>query len=327
MKIAFVGKGGSGKTTLSALFCRYLASLSVPVMAFDADINQHLGEALGLSEAQVAHIPVLGTEMERIKTYLCGSNPRISSASLMTKTTPPGKGSRLWSVCEANPLISYFGCPANGVTLLMTGPFSEQDLGLKCYHSKVGAVELLLNHCLDGRDEYLVVDMTAGADSFASGLFTKFDLTFLVVEPTRKSLSVYQQYTAYARDYGVKIVALGNKIDTEEDRAFIEAQIGDNVLTWIGRSAYIRAMEKGNMLPFSALEPLHLEALAMMKHAVDQCEQDWQRFYQQTVDFHRKNALSWLNTALGEDVTLQIDPDFSLQAYVYAHAYQFYKPT
>ena len=228
----------------------------------------------------------------------------------------------MWSVREANPLLSYFGCHVGGVTLLTTGPFSEQDLGLKCYHSKVGAVELLLNHCLDRHDEYLVVDMTAGADSFASGLFTKFDLTFLVIEPTKKSLSVYQQYKAYAHDYGVKIAAIGNKIDTEEDVTFIKGQVGGDMLTWIGRSAYIRATEKGNALPFSSLEPAHLEALATMKQAVDQCEQDWERFYQQTVDFHRRNALAWLNTVLGEDVTMQIDPSFSLEACVHEHDWQ-----
>src|SRR3954451_17187034 len=109
MKIAFVGKGGSGKTTVSALFCRYLASLRVPVLAFDADINQHLGEALGLPEDEVARIPALGLEMERIKDYLRGTNPRIAQASVMTKTTPPGQGSRLWRVCEENALLSYFG--------------------------------------------------------------------------------------------------------------------------------------------------------------------------------------------------------------------------
>lgn len=52
MKIAFVGKGGSGKTTLSSLFIRHLAAARVPVIAVDADINQHLATALGMDEAE-----------------------------------------------------------------------------------------------------------------------------------------------------------------------------------------------------------------------------------------------------------------------------------
>ena len=146
MKVAFVGKGGSGKTTLSALFCRYLASSHSPVIAIDADINQHLGDALGLSEEELTLVPPLGLEIDRIKEYLRGTNPRITSAAVMTKTTPPGHGSCLWRVHEDNSLLNYFGHYVNSMTLLLTGPFSEQDLGLKCYHSKVGAVELLLNH-------------------------------------------------------------------------------------------------------------------------------------------------------------------------------------
>ena len=47
MKVAFAGKGGSGKTTLSSLFIRHLAARGLPVVAIDADINQHLADALG----------------------------------------------------------------------------------------------------------------------------------------------------------------------------------------------------------------------------------------------------------------------------------------
>ena len=36
MKIAFAGKGGSGKTTLSSLFARHLAGQGLPVVAIDA---------------------------------------------------------------------------------------------------------------------------------------------------------------------------------------------------------------------------------------------------------------------------------------------------
>lgn len=91
MKIAFVGKGGSGKTTLSSLFIRHLAANEAPVVAVDADINQHLGAALGLDEAEAAALPAMGAHLSLIKDYLRGSNPRIASAETMIKTTPPGR--------------------------------------------------------------------------------------------------------------------------------------------------------------------------------------------------------------------------------------------
>lgn len=108
----------------------------------------------------------------------------------MIKTTPPGEGSRLLRVSEDNPVFDACARTVRlddgDIRLMATGPFTESDLGVACYHSKVGAVELCLNHLVDGPDEYVVVDMTAGSDSFASGMFTRFDMTFLVAEPTRK---------------------------------------------------------------------------------------------------------------------------------------------
>ena len=312
MRVAFVGKGGSGKTTLAALFSRYLASQHLPVLAIDADINQHLAVALGFSEAEAEHVPALGLEVDRIKEYLRGTNPRIASAASMIKTTPPGVGSRLLRLDEDNPLFAYFERHLQGVRLLATGPFTQDDLGIKCYHSKLGAVELLLNHLVDGAGEYIVVDMTAGADSFASGLFTKFDLTFLVAEPTLKAVSVYRQYTTYARDYAVKIRVLGNKIESAEDVIFLREQVGDDLLTWMGHSNYVRSLEKGTQLPLSRLEPANTQALAAMQAAVDASEKDWEKNYSQMRDFHRQNALNWANAIAGEDLTTQIDPHFRL---------------
>lgn len=83
MKIAFVGKGGSGKTTLAALFARHLVAAGAPVLAFDADINQNLATALGVPAAQAARWPAPGDHLADIKAYLRGENPRIASTAAM----------------------------------------------------------------------------------------------------------------------------------------------------------------------------------------------------------------------------------------------------
>jgi CO dehydrogenase maturation factor len=312
MKIAFVGKGGSGKTTLSALFSRYLASHELPILAIDADINQHMAVALGMSEGVASAIPPMGLEINRIKEYLRGDNARIHSNGVMAKTTPPGEGSRLLTLAEKNPIYDHFERQNEGIRIMATGPFNEDDLGLHCYHSKVGAVELFLNHLIDKQGEYIVVDMTAGADSFASGMFTKFDMTFLVAEPTVKGLSVYRQYKEYAKDYGVKLAVIGNKVEGQDDLDFLREQVGDDLLVTFSRSDFVRATEKGKHLPLSKLEPTNAEALDKLRAAVDGCKKDWDKFYRQTVEFHVKNARGWASADAGEDLTLQVDPTFSL---------------
>lgn len=313
MKAAFVGKGGSGKTTLAALFARTLAQRpSTALLAFDADINQHLATALGAPEDEAVLLPAMGDHLPAIKEYLRGDNPRITSAAAMVKTTPPGPGSRLLSVAGPSPLHDLVVRPVAGIPLAVTGPFATEDLGVACYHSKVGAVELILNHLVDGPGEYAVVDMTAGADAFASGLFTRFDLTFLVCEPTLRSVGVYHQYAGYAVEYGVPIAVVGNKIDDESDVAFLREHVGSALLTWVGRSAYVKAAERGAVAEITRLEPANAAALSTMCDALDRQTKDWRRYADQAALFHTRNATSWASERVGEDLRAQIDHDFVL---------------
>ncbi|MET8286013.1 MULTISPECIES: ATP-binding protein [Streptomyces] len=318
MKIAFVGKGGSGKTTLSALFIRHLAASGAPVVAVDADINQHLGAALGLDEEVAVALPAMGARLPLIKDYLRGSNQRIASAATMIKTTPPGEGSRLLRVRENNPVYDACARPveldSGDARLMVTGPFTEADLGVSCYHSKTGAVELCLNHLVDGRGEYVVVDMTAGSDSFASGMFTRFDMTFLVAEPTRKGVSVYRQYRDYARDFKVALKVVGNKVQGQDDIDFLRAEVGDDLLVTVGHSDWVRAMEKGRPPRFEYLEDANRQSLRTLQAAADATYElrDWERYTRQMVHFHLKNASSWGNERTGADLAAQVDPGFVL---------------
>jgi CO dehydrogenase maturation factor len=109
-----------------------------------------------------------------------------------------------------------------GARLLATGPFDDDDLGVACHHSKTGAVELYLNHLVDGPGEYVVVDCTAGADSLASGLFTRFDLTVLVAEPPT-GISACRQWQDFSAGYdtALALALVGNKVRGPGDVSFL----------------------------------------------------------------------------------------------------------
>ncbi|MFJ8492840.1 adenylyl-sulfate kinase [Streptomyces sp. NPDC094038] len=308
MRVAFVGKGGSGKTTLSALFTRHLARSGAPVVAIDGDINQHLAHALGLDEDELFAAPPLSARTGEIKDYLRGTNPRIASREAMVKTTPPGRGSRLLRLLGDDEVHSRHVQEVGGVPLMVTGAFAESDLGVACYHSKLGAVELYLNHLVDGPGEYLVVDMTAGADAFASGLFTRFDMTFLVVEPTRKSLSVYRQYRDHAAEFGIPVAVVGNKVTGADDLAFLRERVGGDLVAHCELSPYVRAQEQGR--GSGALEAHNSLALDLLRAAVDARGKDWESFQRHAVQFHLRNAAAWADAATGQDLAAQVDPDF-----------------
>jgi CO dehydrogenase maturation factor len=247
VKIAFVGKGGSGKTTLASLFAAHLAASGRPLLAIDADVNQHLATALGATEDEAACLPALGDHLRLIEDHL--------------------RGHRLLRVVEDNPVYAACVRDVGGVRLAVTGRCADHDLGVACYHSKVGVVELLLGHLLDGPEEYVVVDMTAGAD--ASGLFTRFDLTFLVCEPTVHSVGVYRQYSGYAREFGVRLAVVGNKVADADDFSFLRHQVGADLVASMRSSAYVRAAERGEHRPIDQLEPVNRTTLAAMRATVD----------------------------------------------------------
>ena len=152
--------------------------------------------------------------------------------------------------------------------------------------------------------------MTAGADAFASGLFTRFDLTVLVSEATRRGVGVYRQYAGHAAGHGVALRVLGNKVADAEDRAYLEAEVGDALLGCLAPSPWVRAGERGAVAPVSLFEPENLVVLGSLLTALDARERDWAAYHAATVAFHLRNAAAWGDRATGADLAAQIDPEF-----------------
>ena len=64
MKIAVVGKGGSGKTTTSAVLARALGRSGAPVVALDCDTNPNLGLSLGVGDSETERLLTLRDEVD-----------------------------------------------------------------------------------------------------------------------------------------------------------------------------------------------------------------------------------------------------------------------
>ena len=161
---------------------------------------------------------------------------------------------------------------------------------------------------LDAEDEAVIVDMTAGADAFSSSLFAKVDVMVLVVEPTLKSLSVYDQFAERVEQHNLKLLVVGNKVQDEADKVFIEERV-DTLAAVIGQSSLVRARERGE-------EDLKLDSdkdlvgqLSKLSAAISEIPRDWKKLEERSHELHSKNAEDWM----GADAAAQIDPDFSLQ--------------
>lgn len=270
MKIAFVGKGGSGKTTASSLFTQYL-SYNQPVLGVDADINMHMAELFDI-ETDKSTVISEKQPSELIRAYLMGDNKLIASTAHFKKSTPPGAGSQLVNIRNPDDwFMSQFSRKVtDNLSVVVVGTYSEEGIASSCYHNNLAILENLLSHTTD--DGSVVVDMVAGTDAFASTLFAQFDVLFFVAEPTTRSLAVYRQYEALASKGGVlnRLFVVGNKVEDNEDIDFIAAQVGDKLVATLSRSKQITLIDKGRAkIDASSLSESDLDALRAIKDTAE----------------------------------------------------------
>lgn len=315
MRIAFCGKGGSGKTSIASIFIRYLADKGEPVLAIDGDINQHLSSALGLNPEKIKALPRLGQQMKILKNYVAGENKRINPDHII-ESTPAGNGSNFITFGGNDPVSAHFILRNDNLRFMAVGGHEEHDVGTTCFHKFTGAEGIFLNHLLDREDEFVIGDMCAGADPFASsGLASRYDAIYLVLEPTLKSIGVYEQARQYADPFGIRLFVIGNKISSPEDLAFIEEKTGQKALCAFGDLAVIRNLEKGRDYQISGLEVQTIDSLdTMRKTALSLGARDWKRYVENGKFFHRRSSEGWASAAYGADLMEQIDPGFSYEA-------------
>ncbi|HEY9786403.1 MAG TPA: hypothetical protein V6D17_13430 [Candidatus Obscuribacterales bacterium] len=317
MKIAFVGKGGSGKSTLTSLFIRYIARCGKKeILAVDADINMNLAGLLGVTvpeHALLSRPDVSGA----LRTHLKGDNRRIECASKFLPTTPPGKGSNLIESADDRALAPYVVSVSESpsIKLLTVGTYDREGIGQTCYHSHLFTVENLLSHTVTNKRFSVVCDMVAGTDAFAYSMHLQFDAIVLIAEPTPESVEVCRLYCDLSREAGIEdlVWLVGNKIEDGDDLHYIRQGVGREPLTFVRSMPSLKkARQRGNPVDDSLLEASIADAMERIELHASEPALTFADRLRLLHRLHRKlNEKQWVKQAYG-DVSDQIDPDFFL---------------
>ncbi|MBX9691991.1 MAG: ATP-binding protein [Cyanobacteria bacterium] len=316
MKIAFVGKGGSGKSTLTSLFIRFLENKKDrDILAVDADINMNLAGLLGVTvpeEKLLARPDVSAT----IREHLRGTNKRIESIAKFLPTTPPGSNSNLIRNIGDKALEPYVVRASERpiVDLATVGTYDRDGIGQTCYHSHLFVVENLLSHTVSSDRFNVVCDMVAGTDAFAYSMHLQFDAIVLIAEPTPESIEVCRLYSGLAKEAGIDelIVLVGNKIEDQEDLDYICNSVGREMLSYVPSLSILkRARQKGQSVDNSLLTP---EIMWTMQKISEKASNPAVTFVDRLRLLHelhlKLNAKEWVKLGYG-DVSDQIDYSFN----------------
>ena len=191
MKLGIVGKGGVGKTTISALLADAYAATGRRVVAIDTDSNPNLGFSLGLTAAETEAVPPLP------RSVIVGARGDLT----------------------VDDVLDDYGCttPA-GVTLLSAIKVTEAGGGCTC--GGHATVRSLLSETLDGRADVTLIDMEAGLEhlSRSGGTLAHADILLVIMEPSRKAVLTAARTTLLAAELGIPaVLGLGNKAGHPDD--------------------------------------------------------------------------------------------------------------
>jgi CO dehydrogenase maturation factor len=312
LRIAFLGKGGAGKTTTAAGFINYLAARKEHVLAIDADVNAHLRAALHLDHIE-GEEHELGVVREEIIAYLKGNRDDLGTTPVVG-TTPPSLKSRFIQVSPQDPLIKKYGQRSGNINLLTVGTYKEGDVGGACYHVKLTGLQAFFHHLLDTENDYVVADTTAGTDNVATSLSFAYDMNVFVVEPTKKSTQVYLDYLKVAPHLKDRTYVIANKVDSPEDELFILKTVGhDRLLGAVPQSKHLKHFEQGRK---EALTEFKKEQEVVFEKVMETWltqKRDWRAYLERLRATHEKVCRDWFDDYYHEKLDENLDPHFTYE--------------
>ena len=213
MKIAVTGKGGVGKTTISATLARLYADEGRHVLAADVDPDANLGLALGFSEEELAGITPI-SRMRKLVEERTGATPDNQFYKLNPKV---------------DDIPDKYGKLHNGVRLLVLGTVETGGGGCVCPEHVM--LKRIISNLVLRRDDVVILDMEAVLEHLGRGTTEGMDCFIVVIEPGARSVQTYKNVKRLAKDIGVgQVKVVANKVRNQEDEEFVKSRIPEEDL-------------------------------------------------------------------------------------------------
>ncbi|MHC4983025.1 MAG: ATP-binding protein [Planctomycetota bacterium] len=225
MKVAVSGKGGVGKTTLSAMLAAALALKGRSVIALDADPDANLASCLGTPPGQE---PAPLAEMRDLIAERTGSSEAYGG---YFKLNP-----------KVDDIPEKYAARIGNIRLLVLGGIRKGGDGCLC--PATALLKALLVHLALARQDALVMDMEAGLEHLGRATAQSMDALIVVVDCDPWSHQTACRILKLAGDIGMKrLFAVANRVTDEESLEKISDNLGGIPL--IGHIAYDERIRDG----------------------------------------------------------------------------------
>ncbi|MFZ5943741.1 MAG: ArsA-related P-loop ATPase [Bacillota bacterium] len=205
MKIAISGKGGVGKTTISAAIIKRFAQ-DYNVFAVDADPDISLGSVLGFPEDKVLALPPI-VDMKGLIEEKLGGNGAYYSLNP-----------------KVDDVLENYSIKHGNIRLLKMGAVKKG--GSACYCKENTFLNALLKSLIVSSEDVVLLDMGAGIEHLTRGTAKGVDIMLIVTEPSKVSVATAKVIAKLAREIGVQnIIFIANKIRKTEEIDFLKSNL------------------------------------------------------------------------------------------------------